>query len=113
MTQQRTSGQDKFIVIRIREANLQSLLAGVVLGTEATSGEPITLQLVPHSIDGSYELQAVTSSLCAQAIPEAVVLETVDPEPVHDHSNRRCPLNDPETFMHPATRGLGCSCARQ
>ena len=28
----------------------------------------------------------------------------------HDGENDGCPLNDPETFCHPATKGLDCSC---
>lgn len=32
------------------------------------------------------------------------------PEPNHDRNNQDCPLNDPETFCNPATRGLSCSC---
>ncbi len=29
---------------------------------------------------------------------------------VHDTENESCPWNDPETFFHPMTRGLPCSC---
>lgn len=28
----------------------------------------------------------------------------------HNDDNAKCPWNDPETFMHPATRGLPCTC---
>lgn len=28
----------------------------------------------------------------------------------HDSSNEACPWNDPETFLHPAMRGLDCTC---
>ena len=28
----------------------------------------------------------------------------------HDNQNADCPLNDPETMMNPATRGLSCTC---
>lgn len=29
---------------------------------------------------------------------------------MHDAQNEECPLNDPETFANPATRGLQCCC---
>lgn len=28
----------------------------------------------------------------------------------HDPNNEACPWNDPETNLHPATRGLDCTC---
>jgi hypothetical protein len=28
----------------------------------------------------------------------------------HDPENRSCPLNDPETFLNPATSGMDCEC---
>lgn len=33
-----------------------------------------------------------------------------DPSPCHDPTNDACPWNDPETALHPMTRGLPCTC---
>jgi hypothetical protein len=42
-----------------------------------------------------------------------VSIEKDEPSWVHDDENESCPLNDPETFANPATRGLGCSCGKK
>ncbi len=31
-------------------------------------------------------------------------------ERAHDRKNNACPLNDSEAMMHPATRGMPCTC---
>jgi hypothetical protein len=73
----RTPGDDVVVQVRVRRANLPSLEAGIVLGVDTLTGQPIELQLVPRD-DGVHDLQVVTSPVSMFLTPSPVDAERVE-----------------------------------
>lgn len=67
----RTPGDDVVVQVRVRRANLPALEAGVVLGVDDLTKEPIALRLVPRG-DGTHDLEVVTNPLAKAATSDPV-----------------------------------------
>lgn len=56
---------------------------------------------------GTY-LDEIMKDVCGDRFG-GIIAERAKARP-HDNENENCPLNDPETFLHPAYRGMECNC---
>jgi hypothetical protein len=73
----RSDGEDMEVRLRIRRANFNALLGGVVLGIDAAARKPILIRLEPVG-DDVYSLQAETNSIVPMSIPDPVDVEHIE-----------------------------------